>query len=184
MDTKTPDTSSNEALPPDTSGYFYNFEDTLAPWVPGAEAGLSRQFLLRETSSCDRLLTGTNYADLKGGTSIPGTNDFYAFMQTGFPASPGTDVNDVTVKFDAQSIAGCDGCKVSVCISNSPISDFLSQANGVGTLTSSWARQGHSESVTLNENNAIYVALGWAGTPSRGEGPNVGFDCINVSITP
>ncbi|HYP39117.1 MAG TPA: hypothetical protein VEX13_02055 [Chloroflexia bacterium] len=183
MDTKSSDPSSEEASPI-SPGYFYNFESTLAPWVPGAETGLSRQFLARETSSCDRLLTGTNYADLKGGSSIPGTEDFFAFMQTGFPSSSGADVNDVTVKFDAQSIAGCDGCKVSVCISNSPISDFLSQANGVGTLTSSWGRYGHSEAVTLNENNAIYVALGWAGTPSRGGGPNVGFDCINVDIGP
>jgi hypothetical protein len=183
METKPSDTTSKDALPPVPPGYFYNFESTLAPWVPGPDAGLSRQFLRLETSSCDRQLTGTHYADLKGGTSIPGTDDFYAFMQTGFPASSGADVNDVTVKFDAQSIAGCDGCKVSVCISNGPISDFLAQANGVGTLTSSWARHGHSESVTVNENNAIYVALGWAGTPGR-DGPIVGFDCINVVINP
>jgi hypothetical protein len=184
MDTKTSDPSSEEA-PPINAGNFYNFETTLAPWVSGEGVGLGRLFLPREPASCDRLLTGTNYADLKGRSPIPGsTTEFYAYMETGFPASAGTDATMVSVKFDAQSIDGCDGCKVSVYIGNSPLTNFVLEANGVGRLTSSWDRYGRSASVTVNDNNAIYVALGWIGTPADRSAPNVGFDCITVDINP
>ncbi|HEX9989257.1 MAG TPA: hypothetical protein VGE45_12365 [Chloroflexia bacterium] len=180
----TSDSSSKGGTSPDAASYFYDFESTLAPWVSGAGAGLGRVFAIQEPSSCDPRLSGTNYAHLKGGTPIPGTSDAYAYMETGFPSSPRTDVNDVTVKFDAQSIDGCDGCKVSLYVGNSPVTNFLSQANGLDNLTSWWVRYGDSVSVTVNSNNAIYVALGWAGTPAPGSAPSVGFDCINVDIGP
>jgi hypothetical protein len=168
----------------DSASYFYDFELTLAPWTSGGSASLSRQFAFMEPSSCSFSLSGTNYADLKGGTPITGSSDYYAFMETGFPASSAADVNDVTVKFDDQSIDGCVGCKVSLYIGNSPVSNFVAQANGLDYLTSYWVRHGDSASVTVNNNNAIYVALGWVGTPAAGSAPNVGFDCINVDIGP
>jgi hypothetical protein len=178
------DSSPKGSTSPNSASYFYDFELTLAPWVSGAGAGLSRQFAFQEPSSCSRSLSGTYYADLKGGSPIIGTTDYYAYMETGFPASLAADVNSVGVKFDAQSIDGCDGCKVSAYIGNSPVTNFVAQANGVGTLTNWWVRYDHSASVKVNNNNAIYVALGWVGTPDAGSAPNIGFDCINVDIAP
>ena len=170
---------------PTSASYFYDFELTLAPWVSGAGASLSRQFAFQEPSSCDRRLSGTNYADLKGGSPIGGgSTDYYAYMETGFPASSAADKNEVKVEFDAQSIAGCVGCKVSLYVGNSPVTNFVAQANGIDYLTSYWVRNGDSVSVLVNNNNAIYVALGWVGTPAANSGPNVGFDCINVDIAP
>jgi hypothetical protein len=180
----TSDSSSKGGASPDVASYFYDFELTLAPWASGASASLSRQFAFMEPSSCERRLSGTNYADLKGGTQITGSSDYYAFMETGFPASLAAEVNDVTVKFDDQSIDGCVGCKVSLYVGNSPVTNFVAQANGLDYLTSYWVRHGDSVSVTVNNNNAIYVALGWVGTPASGSAPNVGFDCINVDIGP
>lgn len=180
----TSDSSSKGGTSLDSASYFYDFETTLAPWVSGAGAGMGRLFVINEPSSCSFTRIGTYYAHLKGGTPIPGTTDAYAYMETGFPASAAADVNDVTVKFDAQSIDGCDGCKVALYIGNSPLTNFLTQANGVDTLTSYWVRYGDSASVTVNSNTAIYVALGWAGTPAPGSAPAIGFDCINVDIGP
>lgn len=168
----------------DSASYYYDFESTLAPWASGAGAGLGRLFLINEPSSCSFTRIGTYYAHLKGGSPIIGSTDYYAYMETGFPASSAADVNTVGIKFDAQSIDGCDGCKVAVYIGNSPVTYFPGQANGVGTLTSSWVRYDHSASVTVNGNNAIYVALGWAGTPAPGSAPAIGYDCINIDIAP
>ncbi|HEX9989256.1 MAG TPA: hypothetical protein VGE45_12360 [Chloroflexia bacterium] len=177
--------SSKGGTSPNVASYFYDFELTLAPWVSGAGASLSRQFAPMEPSSCDPRLSGTNYADLKGGSPVSsGSTDYYAYMETGFPASSAADKNEVTVKFDDQSINGCVGCKVSLYVGNSPVTNFVAQANGLAYLTSYWVRHGDTVSVTVNNNNAIYVALGWVGTPAANTGPNVGFDCINVDIGP
>ena len=181
----TSDSSSKGGTSPDAASYFYDFESTLAPWVSGAGAGLGRVFAIQEPSSCDPRLSGTNYADLKGGSPVSsGSTDYYAYMETGFPASSAADKNEVTVKFDDQSINGCVGCKVSLYVGNSPVTNFVAQANGLAYLTSYWVRHGDTVSVTVNNNNAIYVALGWVGTPAANTGPNVGFDCINVDIGP
>jgi hypothetical protein len=179
------DSSSKGGTSFDSASYFYDFESTLAPWVSGAGASLSRQFAFMEPSSCSKSLSGTNYADLKGGSPVGGgSSDYYAFMETGFPASAAADKNEVKVEFDDQSIAGCVGCKVSLYVGNSPVTNFVAQANGLAYLTSYWVRHGDTVSVTVNNNNAIYVALGWVGTPAANTAPNVGFDCINVDIGP
>jgi len=164
--------------------HYFGFEESLKPWLSAAAGGSAASSLERVTgqNGCHDL-RGDAFANLKGtppAHKADGAEDIPlpvgTWVVTTFQAEA---LNNVRVAWNTRNTAQCDECVPMVYFGTTPprLTTEFDQIDGV--IKDYWQSYNYSNTVYVEQKEAIYVAVGWNGTNA-----SIGLDCVTVEIFP
>lgn len=177
---------------PTAAGYYYNFEQTIDPWISGSEKGPTGAAVLAMKGDSLCPLEGQGYASVQ--TSGDSTPTGAVWMVADFHDNRALQVN---AEWTGKDKGGClvtgQPCQVEAYVGRTPPAK-TSQFKSVGVVASSWIpykfAQGVAASATMGGD--LYVAIGLlppggsAGSGLLGApltGTRMGVDCLKLTFS-
>lgn len=174
-----------------TGLFYYDFEQTLAPWAPNAHYTVSQYgsyYLARQNNDNACPANGSWYANL--GLTSGNYSRAPVWMVAAYSGTVIGASNNVSISWKDKDKAGCDGlggCASLVYVGTSAPDSYTSNWGSNEQVYGTWTPKSYTTSITLDNNNTIYVALGfrsiYIANGQQAPEQQVGFDCVSVNIT-